>query len=254
MVMQTLRQGRRRPTSMGEPPMLSGMVFCAGCGAKMYLNRNRSTDIIRLICSAYRNETADCTAHYIREDTLRQVILCNLKEAIAYVKGNETDFIREASDTAMWERDHELAKKKDGLAQAERRVSELDVIIKRLYEDNVAGKLTDERFIKLSRGYEREQDEMNFSIEVTRKELKGQEQKRTNVKSFIATAKKYTDLEELDATVLREFIEKVYVSERDKQTGMQPIQIVYNFIGAFDFEAARELSESPRQEVRAGIV
>ena len=102
-------------------------------------------------------------------------------------------------------------------------------------------------------GHEREQDELNYFIEATRKELKGQEQKRVNVKSFIAVTKKYTDLKELDATVLREFIERVEVSERDKQAKTQQIQIVYNFIGAFDYKAARELSENEPQEVKVGI-
>jgi DNA invertase Pin-like site-specific DNA recombinase len=254
MVVQNIRQGRRRPTSMGEPPMLSGIVFCADCGGKLYYTRSRHPKTggrVRYICSTYRNETTGkCTAHYIRDDILQEVILKNLREAIAYVSRYEKDFIREASDITLRERDHELAKKKDGLAEAERRVSELDAIIKWLYEDNVTGKLSDERFIKLSRDYEREQDELSFSIEATRKELKGREQKRINVKSFIAATKKYTDLKELDATVLREFIERVEVSERDKQTNTQQIRIVYNFIGAFDFEAARELSGNPPQEVK----
>jgi DNA invertase Pin-like site-specific DNA recombinase len=254
MVVQNIRQGRRRPTSMGEPPMLTGIVFCADCGSKMYYTRSRHPRVngrVRYICSLYRSETKErCTAHYICDDILQEVILQNLREAIAYVSRYEKDFIREVSDTALQERDHEFAKKKDGLVGAERRVSELDLIIKRLYEDNLNGKLSDERFIRLSRDYEREQDELSFSIEAARKELKGQEQKRINVKSFIATTKKYTDLKKLDATVLREFIERVEISEKDKQTKTQQIRIVYNFIGAFDFEAAIELSESPSQEAK----
>lgn len=255
MVVQNMRQGRRRPTNMGEPPMLSGIVFCADCGGRLYFNRSvhkKTCGRVRYVCSTYRNETrAICTAHYIRDDILQEVILCNLREAIAYVSQYESDFIREASDITLRERDHELAEKKDGLAENEKRVSELDMIIRRLYEDNVTGKLTDGRFIKLSHDYEREQDDLKFAIEATRKELKGQERKRINVKSFIAATKKYTDLKELDATVLREFIEKVYVSERDKQTNTQEIQIVYNFIGAFDFEAAKEQSENPRNTAKA---
>jgi DNA invertase Pin-like site-specific DNA recombinase len=247
MVVQNLRQGRRRPTSMGEPPMLSGLVFCADCGGQMYFSRNRSTDIVRFICSTYRNETTDCTSHYIRMDALENVILQNLHEAIAYVSCFEKDFIREASERKAQERDGEFAKQKDELAKAERRIVELDAIIRHLYEDNVTGKLTDERFVKLSRDYEQEQDRLKATIKTVSQELKEQEKKRTNVKAFIAATKKYTDLKELDATVLREFVEKVLVSEKDKQTKTQEIQIVYNFIGAFDFKAAKEQSKRPRR-------
>jgi len=117
-----------------------------------------------------------------------------------------------------------------------------------LYEDNVIGKLTDERFIKLSRDYEREQDEQKALIETVRRELKERERNRSNVKSFITATKKYTDLQELDATVLREFIDRINVSASDKFARTREIEIVYNFIGAFDFVAATEQSKNPPKQ------
>jgi DNA invertase Pin-like site-specific DNA recombinase len=258
-VVQNIRRGRRRKTSMGEPPMLSGLVFCADCGGAMYYNRSRNkrtNGIVRFLCSTYRKDRkglSGCTMHNIRMDDLEEVILRNLREAIAYVSRHEDDFIREASDICMSERDRELAKKKGELEKAETRIVELDSIIKRLYEDNVTGKLTDERFIKLSRDYEREQDGLKTAIETTRCDLKEQERGRANVTSFITATKKYTDLKELDATVLREFIEKVYVSEKDKETGTREIKIVYNFIGAFDFEVTKEPSQNTDNTEKAGV-
>ena len=138
------------------------------------------------------------------------------------------------------------------MKKAESRVTELDDIIKRLYEDNINGKLTDERFVKLSRDYEREQDNLKSVIEVKRKELVEQEKNRINVKSFIATTKKYTDLKELDATVLREFISKIFVSENDKKTKTRELRIVYNFVGAFDFDSAIEQAVNPQRTTKAG--
>jgi hypothetical protein len=138
------------------------------------------------------------------------------------------------------ERDRELSKVKDELRKAESRITELDSIIKHLYEDSISGKLTDDRFVKLSRDYEQEQDDLKSSVEDKRNELKEREKNRINVKSFIDTAKKYTNLQELDAIVLREFISKIYVSERDKETKTREIRIVYNFVGAFDFDSAIE--------------
>ena len=121
-------------------------------------------------------------------------------------------------------------------------------------EDNVTGKLTDERFIKLSREYELEQDNLKAMSEVLRKDLKQQEQNKTNVKSFIAAAKKYTDLAELDATVLREFIDKIKVSKtcgmkgRRATDAQREIEIVYNFIGAFDFNRATTQAQSSQNK------
>jgi DNA invertase Pin-like site-specific DNA recombinase len=246
VVVQNIRQGRRRREGMGTPPIFSGLLFCAGCGSKMHFNRRRDSNTVRFTCSAHKSEGTKCTTHYIRMDTLEKVILRDLREAIAYVSRFEKDFIREASDISARDRDGELAKKKSELAKAERRSVELDAIIKHLYEDNVTGKLSDERFVKLSRDYEREQDGLSAIIEDTRKDLKAQEKKQTKVKDFIAVTKKYTDLEELDASVLREFIERIFVSEKDKTIGIQELEIVYNFVGAFDFKAAKKRSEMPK--------
>jgi len=248
VVVQNLRKSRIRPTKMGDMGMFSGLLYCEDCGSKMYLCRANHFKPGQeyYICSTYRKDRELCTTHSIRTVVLEEIILRNLREAMAYVKNHEDDFIREAADISMRERDRELAAKKDALAKAEKRVIELDTIIKRLYEDNVTGKLTDERFIKLSRDYELEQNSLKSETEAMRQDVKQQEQKKGNIKSFIAATKKYTDLQALDATVLREFIDRIDISatngrkgrtKAEKEAGRE-IHIVYNFIGAFDFESA----------------
>ena len=142
----------------------------------------------------------------------------------------------------MQDRDAEFARKREALSKADQRIAELDRIISRMYEDNVMGKLSDERFMKMFRDYELEQSNLKSMAEVLRKELKQQEQQKTNVKAFIATVKKYTDMQELDATLLREFIDRIEVSHADRKTKTREITIVYNFIGAFDF--ARAIDEA----------
>ena len=107
------------------------------------------------------------------------------------------------------------------------------------WTDNITGKLSDERFAKLSRVYEDEQDELKEMIGVLKKDVQKQEKEQINIKSFIGIAKKYTDIQELDATILREFISKIYVSAYDRKSKTREIQIVYNFIGAFDFDRAK---------------
>jgi DNA invertase Pin-like site-specific DNA recombinase len=254
MIVQNIRQGRVRKTKKGEPSIFSGLLFCADCGGKMYYHRKQSMEAgqERFICSKYQIDR-ECTIHYIRLDAIEKIVLHNLREAISYVSRCEAKFIREASNGSDKERDRELSKKKNSLAQAEKRITEIDTVIKRLYEDNVSGKLTDERFIKMSRDYEREQSDLKNIAEVTRRELKEHKRKRSNANEFIAVVKKYTDIKELNAAVLREFIEKIYVSERDKATKEQKIQIVYNFVGAFDFQSATDQSQKAQSMTKTNI-
>ena len=238
---QNIRRGRKRLTKTGETDMFSGLLFCPDCGQKLYRTKKYSgKDTHFYTCSKYHLDSKyrPCTPHYIGNIALETVILRNLREAIAYVSRYENDFIREMSDISIAERDRELSKSKAELAKAESRIIELDEIFKRLYEDNISGKLSDERFIKLSGDYEREQKELQIAADALRYDIKEREKRKTDARNFVAITKKYTDLQELDATVLLEFIEKIYVSEKDKQAKTQEIQIVYNFIGAFDFVQA----------------
>ena len=132
LIVQNLRQSRRRPTKMGDMGMFSGLMFCEDCGAIMYLCR---TTYFRpeqeyYICSGYRKDKESCSTHTIRNVVLEEIVLRNLREAIAYVTNYEDDFIREAADTAIKERDRELAAHKKALAEADKRIAELDLIIK----------------------------------------------------------------------------------------------------------------------------
>ena len=186
-------------------------------------------------------------------------MLRNLREAIQYVTQYEDDFVQRAADQSLRERDKELAQKKDTLAQSQKRIAELDVIIKRLYEDNISGKLSDERFIKLSRDYELEQTNLTNLVEHLRQEVKEQEKQKVNVRQFIAAVRKYTDMQQLDASILREFVDKIYISEvytpdeNEPRIKVRKIEIVYNFIGAFDFEEAREQSQAAQKEKKTGV-
>ena len=200
-----------------------------------------------------------CKTHSIRRVVLEEIVLRNLREAISYVTQYEDDFIQRAAERSLRERDKALAQKKAVLAQSEKRIAELDVIFKRIYEDNISGKLSDERFIKLSRDYEQEQEQLKAVVETLEREVKQQEQKKTNVRKFISVVKKYTDMTQLDATILREFVEQIRVSdtyttdEQQKRVKIREIEIVYNFIGAFDFEGAREQSQTAQDKNNAKV-
>ncbi|WP_299448730.1 recombinase family protein [uncultured Phascolarctobacterium sp.] len=259
LVVQNIRQVRRRPTKMGDMGMFSGLVYCADCGGKMYLCRANhfKPEQEYYICSTYRKDRTLCKTHSIRRVVLEEIVLRNLREAIAYVTQYEDDFIQKAAERSQQERDKALAQKKVVLAQSEKRIAELDVIFKRIYEDNISGKLSDDRFIKLSRDYEQEQ--LKAVVEALGREVKQQEQKKTNVRKFISVVKKYTDMTQLDATILREFVEQIRVSdtyttdEQQKRVKIREVEIVYNFIGAFDFEGAREQSQTAQDKNNAKV-
>ncbi len=181
-----------------------------------------------------------CTTHTIRNVILNEIVLKNLREVIQYVSQHEARFIQEAADRDVQDRDQEFARQRNKLAKTEQRIAELDNIIKHLYEDNISGKLSDERFIKMSRDYEFEQDNLKSVADVLRQEVRQKEQQKTNVKAFIQTVKQYTDMQKLDAALLREFIDRIEISHAEKRAKTREVTIVYNFIGAFDFTRAIE--------------
>ena len=250
IIVQNIRKSRRRPTKMGDMGIFSGLLYCAECGGKMYQCRatNFTEEQKYFICSTYRKGKDLCTTHSIRNVVLHEIVLKNLREAIQYVSQHEAEFMQEAADISMRDRDAEFARKRDTLAKADKRIAELDRIISRLYEDNVMGKLSDDRFIKMSHDYELEQSNLKSMAEVLRKELKQQEQQKTNAKAFVAAVKKYTDMQELDAAVLREFIDRIEVSHADKKSKTREITIAYNLIGAFDFTRAIEEARNTTQK------
>ena len=250
LIVQNIRRSRRRPTKMGDMGIFSGLLYCAECGGKMYQCRatNFTEEQKYFICSTYRKGKDLCTTHSIKNVVLHEIVLRNLREAIEYVTQYEAEFIQEAADSRLRERDAEFSRKRETLSRAESRIAELDNLFKHLYEDNVTGKLSDERFIKMSRDYELEQENLKSMAEVLREEIKQQEKQKTNVKAFISVVKKYTDMQELDASILREFIDRIEVSHTDKNSKTKEITIVYNFIGAFDFERAKEKAQNTTQK------
>jgi DNA invertase Pin-like site-specific DNA recombinase len=255
-IVQNIRKNhqKRRPAQLGEPPMFSGIAYCGDCGGKMYQQRSSSKDkrYDALICSTYKKalRTGDerrCNTHSIRSVVLEKIVLNHLNEAIAHVSHFRDEFIRSVSDSETQEQRNCMTKKRKTLARAEARIAEIDNIICNLYEDNVNGKLSDKRFVQFSARYEQEQAELNEMAEVTRKGLNTQERSRVNARDFVALTKKYTEIKELDATVLREFIERIEVFQIDNETKARKIEIVYNFIGAFDFEGFGKAITLPKQ-------
>jgi len=234
---QELRQHKRRPTKAERQGLFSGLVFCADCGSKLHFATCKSFDNSQdhYRCSKYKSNTGTCTAHYIREAVLYQLVLEHLRQTIYCVRTHENAFVEAMMERDAEEQNQSLAQKRNEMEQAKHRFDELDTLFQRVYEDNISGKLSDERYSKLSAIYENEQRELSQKMKVLRAELDTAEEHSSNVSHFIALAKQYTHVEELTPTILNQFIDRIVVYAPDKSTGkrIQKIKIYYNFIGEF---------------------
>ena len=218
--------------------MFSGLAYCADCGARLYHCRTASWTHEQecYTCATYRNKKG-CSAHYIRAVVLEQLVLQNLQRVVAYAQEDEDEFVRRIMENKMALQRTEQEKAKRKLEKQERRYNELDTIIQRLYEDHVVGKLSEERFAKLSEGYEQEQAALKQSIEDLSAIVHAAQTQAVNVQSFLKIVKKYTQPTELTPALLREFVEKIVVHAPDKSSGhrVQRIDVHDNFIGEIDF-------------------
>lgn len=245
------RQTRRRPTKMGEMGMFSGMMFCADCGSIMY--QCRATGFRReqeyYLCAGYRKSRDICgSTHSIRTVILEELILQNLCKVVSYAREQEDQFVKMVMDMDEKERSRGLAKKKKLLTDAEKRISELDRIFKHLYEDNITGKLTDERFKKLSADYEAEQAALQTQANSLREEIQEEESKCANVERFLSIVRKYTEIPELTPHILHEFVEKIVVhaatDPHSKTNRKQEVDIYYKGIGILEMSKVFDIRQN----------
>ncbi|WP_154527296.1 DUF4368 domain-containing protein [Porcincola intestinalis] len=237
-IVQKIRKGRRRPTRMGKMPILSGMLYCADCGSRMFLQRRVSDSIgqYNFVCGRYRQGPGNCTMHYIRYAVVEKIVLENLREVVSYVSSYEDEFTKMIMDEDYKEKHRDIEQKNRRLEEIQNRYRELDQLFQRVYEDNVHRKLSDERFMKLTKGYDVEQASLQEEETVLSAGLKEESRQAVNVERFLHIVRKYTEIPELTPEILHEFIDRIIVHEADKSSGkrLQEIEIIYNHIGSFD--------------------
>ena len=237
---QELRKQRKRPNRYDEVGLFSGLLFCADCGSVMYQQRYQ-TDKRRqdcYICGSYKKRTADCTAHFIRTDLLTAGVTENLRKVTSYAAKHEARFMKLLTEQTEDGSKRRNAAKKKELEAAEKRIAELSAIFKRLYEDSVTGRISDERFTELSADYEAEQKELKEKAAALQSELSKTLEATANAEKFMKVVRKYTSFEELTPTLLREFVEKIVIHESEALDGKrrgklrrQEIEIYYSFVG-----------------------
>ena len=267
-MVQELRKTVRRVDTSGEGSMLTGKLYCADCGGKMHYRRSttRAKRDWRGIpnggtertsagfnCSTYNSSRKKykqvCCSHSIKEDTVKQLILESIQYALKSVHMDEAAFIKSMRSASEVRDKGEVKKLKTDLAKKEKRFADLDLLIKKVYEDNAMGKMTDRRYEMLSSDYEKEQQELEISMQEIREKLMQFEDDTDRTEEFLSLVHKYTDIQELTPAIVNEFVDKVLVHKIEETDGdrVQEIEIFLNYIGKVEL-SAQELSEEEMAE------
>ena len=239
---QELRKNKRRVTKGERQGLFSGLAFCADCGSKLHFGTCKSFEghQDRYVCSHYKSGRGTCSAHYIREEVLRDVVLERIRAVTAYIRQDVDGFQEEWLRCRREDQEKSIRDDKRQLAKAQKRLADLDVLLTKIYEDMVLGDLSRERYQKMSVGYEAEQERLKLEIAVTEEWVEQREEMDSNLDRFFALTEKYVDIPELTPTVVNEFIKKIIVYAPDKSSGKrrQEIRIIFNFLDEVELPEA----------------
>ena len=252
---QELRSNKRRPTKAERQGFFSGLVFCADCGSKLHFATCKSFDGSQdhYRCAKYKSNTGSCTAHFIREETLRKIVRSRIFAVTALFYDDVTAFMEMIHRQRLDEAEKEMKQKRREVGQAKKRIAELDRIFKRIYEDDISGTISHERFLKLSAEYEAEQKELTEKLTVQQQEVDTYEQDKNDFDSFAAIIRKYVGITELTPAIVNEFIKKIVVHAPEKIDGkrFQKVDIVFNFVGEIHFPTEPQTKDNEKQEKTA---
>ena len=246
---QEIRQQRHRRTKTGKSSIFSGLVYCADCGAKMrycttsYFEKRQD----HFVCANYRSNTGNCSAHFIRAVVLEEMVWMHMEAVISYVSRHEAHFRKKMEQLLQMKSQEAIRVCRKKLTQDEKRITELDRLFIRIYEDNVAGRVNDERFAMMSRNYEDEQAQLKAEVQTLKQEIEVQERQIDNLEQFIRRVLRNAELQELTPYALRELVKAIYIEAPDKSSGKrrQNIRIEYDLVGYIPLD---KLMEQEKQE------
>ena len=246
---------RRYPNGWGEAAPLTGLLYCADCGGKMYVHRtNNGKRISQYTCSNYTKVpcgTLCPTQHRINESAVLTLVSDTLRAIAEYSRNDRTEFIHTVQETQVAQQSADIAKKRRRLAAAQKRAGELEKLICKIYEDNALGKLPDARYRALDAQYAKEQDTLEIEIAELEKAVTGYEQSQKSAEKFIALIDKYENFDTLTNTMLNEFVEKILVHERARkgsQDTTQEIEIYFNFLGRYIPPSLQPVPLTPEEQ------
>ena len=247
-LVQELRKHRRRPTKSGIVSPFSGLLYCADCGEKLYysVTNNYKREQAYFFCSSYRKNSEVCSAHYIREKVVEQIVLESMQRILLNVQALEKEFARKQMDCYTEDKKKQLAAKHRELSKAKKRIAEIDALIQKIYEDNASGKLSDERYATLSLSYEEEQKTLKAAVPELQSFLETETDKTESLQRFIQKVKQITELKVLTLELIHEFVDKIVVYAPRYLDGkrVQLLDIYYSGVGILHELTPEEMEEA----------
>ena len=247
-LVQELRKHRRRPTKSGIVSPFSGLLYCADCGEKLYysVTNNYKREQAYFFCSSYRKNSEVCSAHYIREKVVEQIVLESMQRILLNVQALEKEFARKQMDCYTEDKKKQLAAKHRELSKAKKRIAEIDALIQKIYEDNASGKLSDERYATLSLSYEEEQKTLKAAVPELQSFLETETDKAESLQRFIQKVKQITELKVLTPELIHEFVDKIVVYAPRYLDGkrVQLLDIYYSGVGILHELTPEEMEEA----------
>ena len=252
-LVQELRKHRRRPTKSGIVSPFSGLLYCADCGEKLYysVTNNYKREQAYFFCSSYRKNSEVCSAHYIREKVVEQIVLESMQRILLNVQAFEKEFARKQMDCYTEDKKKQLAAKHRELSKAKKRIAEIDALIQKIYEDNASGKLSDERYATLSLSYEEEQKTLKAAVPELQSFLETETDKTESLQRFIQKVKQITELKALTPELIHEFVDRIVVYAPRYLDGkrVQLLDIYYSGVGILHELIPEEMEEAFQQHL-----
>ena len=252
-LVQELRKHRRRPTKSGIVSPFSGLLYCADCGEKLYysVTNNYKREQAYFFCSSYRKNSEVCSAHYIREKVVEQIVLESMQRILLNVQVFEKEFARKQMDCYTEDKKKQLAAKRRELSKAKKRIAEIDMLIQKIYEDNAGGKLSDERYATLSLSYEEEQKKLKAAVPEMQAYLENETDKTESLQRFIQKVKQITELKALTPELIHEFVDRIVVYAPRYLDGkrVQLLDIYYSGVGILHELTPEEMEEAFQQHL-----
>ena len=241
---QELRKNKRRPVKAERQGLFAGLVYCADCGSKLHFATCKGfegkQDHYR--CSKYKSGRGECSAHYIREDVLQELVLERIQAVNAYIRSDVEGFQDEWLHYRRADQELGIREDQKRMEQAKKRLANLDVVMSRLYEDYALGEISKEKYKKMISDYEAEQERLKLEIETTEEWVEQRQAMGDDLDAFIALTKKYVDVTELTQTIVNEYIKKIIIHAPDKSGGerRQKVEIIFNFVDEVEIPVLAE--------------